>query len=501
MKKQFIKFTNSEEQKKSPAKTQNDGNLKISDFLHRNIYDYAIDVAEDRALASFRDGLKPSQRRIVKALVDAGAFSSRPTVKSAKIVGDTMGKYHPHGDSGIASALATLVNSQYPIVYGHGNWGSLTDGPASTRYTECRLSDLGMKFIECSEVADMVPNYSGEYMEPIDFPTRVPNFFVNGCEGIAVGIACSIPEHNMGEIIDAFRTVIRKHGTATTDDILKHIKGPDYRYGGRIVSPKAELKQLYETGSGTITYECVYDIAKQGAKTVLTITEYCPGFSPNKFQDAMIKLIDSGDVVYANDSSTKTEPCKFEVVLKNEKVFEEKVHKHLICKKSYKFYALDRKKSDSAERDVDTRIIEPNMVQLMNMWVEYRRQVETKMLDLELRKDLEKSYKCRLRLAAVENLNTIKKSLESDNPNKFLEENLDILKKEPRLGDIVGSEFISELRLNAIRKIDTEKIQKELKEITKEIDGIEADKKDIDSVLLRQLNQLKPFVTERKLKA
>lgn len=494
MKKQFVTLT---EDKKTQT---SDGVLKISNFLHKNIYEYAVDVAEDRALASFRDGLKPSQRRIIKALIDDGAFSNKPTMKSARVVGSTMGKYHPHGDSGIESALATMVNSQYPLVYGHGNWGSLTDGPASTRYTECRLSDLGMKFIEGMEVATMVPNYSGEYLEPIDFPTRVPNFFINGCDGIAVGIACSIPEHNLGEIIEALKTVIKKGDKVKTADIMKHIKGPEYKYGGKLISSKEEIAEVYEKGSGTLTFECEYNLTKQGTKQVLTVTGYCPGFKPTSFQNAMIKLIDSGEVVYANDSSTKDEPCKFEVILKNDKVFEAKIHKHLICKESYKFYALDRSKSTSAERDVDTRIMEPNMVTLMKMWIDYRREIETKLIDLELKKEAEKSYKCRLRLAAVENLDIIKKSLEADNPTKLLEEKLPILKKEPKLGDIVGSEFISDLRLSAIRKIDTDKIKKEISEIEKETARLNAERADIDSVIVKHLNALKQFSTERKLK-
>lgn len=172
----------------------------------------------------------------------------------------------------------------------------------------------------------------------------------------------------------------------------------------------------------------------------------------------------------------------------------------MICKESYKFYALDRSKSNSPERDVDTKIIEPNMVTLMKMWIDYRREIETKVIDLALSKEAEKSYKCRLRLAAVENLDIIKKSLESDNPIKLLEDKLPILKKEPKLGDIVGSEFISDLRLAAIRKIDTDKIKKEIDEIAKETKRLEADKADIDSVIVKQLNELKQFATERKLK-
>lgn len=496
MKKNFVTLT---QNRKEPA-SQTDGVLKISDFLHKNIYEYAKDVAEDRALASFRDGLKPSQRRIIKALVDAGAYPTKPTIKSAKIVGDTMGKYHPHGDSGIESALATLVNSQYPLVYGHGNWGSLTDGPASTRYTECRLSDLGMKYIECSEVADMVPNYSGEYLEPIDFPTRVPNFFINSCEGIAVGVSTSIPEHNLGEVIDAFKTVIKKGDRTTTKDILKSIKGPEYSYGGKLLSTEEEVEAVYEAGSGTLTFECDYSLTKQGSKTVLTINEYCPGFFPDKFQDAMIKLIESKDVEYANDSSTKDVPCKFEVIMRNPQVFEAKIHKHLVCKKNYKWYALDRSKSSVADRDVDTRVLEANMLTFMKKWVDYRREIETRVIDIDLEREAEKSYKCRLRLAAVENLDIVKESLEAANPTKFLEEKLDILKAEPRFGDIVGSEFISDLRLSAIRKIDADKIEKEISDIGKEIDRLNAERADIDSVIVKQLNSLKQFASPRKLK-
>ena len=496
MKNKFITPVKKEETDKSVGQDT----LLISNFLKKNITEYAKEVCEDRALASYKDGLKPSQRRIIKALLDAGAVNTKPTVKSAKIVGDTMGKYHPHGDSGIESALATLVNSQYPLVYGHGNWGSLTDGPASTRYTECRLSDFGMKFLECNEVAELVPNYSGEYLEPIDFPTRVPNFFINGCYGIAVGVSCNIPEHNLGEVIEALKVVVKKGDKATTADIMKHIKGPDYRYGGRILSTPEEIAAVYEAGNGTLRFECCYKLEKQGTKSILTITEYCPGFDPGKFQDAMIKLMEDKSVIYANDSSTKTEPCKFEVILKNEAVFEAKVHKHLICKQNYQFISLEREKSTSPERDVDTKIITDNMVTLMKKWVAYRRQVETKLIDLELRKEAEKSYKCRLRLDAVEHLEVIKKSLEAENTNKFLEEKLPILKTEPKLGDTIGSEYISDLKLSAIRKIDTDKIKSEIAEIKKVTDKLTADRNDIDSVIIKQLNALKQFSSERMLK-
>lgn len=490
-------FVTAKEKKKEPAVIPENG---VSKLLHKNIKEYAIDVVEDRALESYKDGMKPSQRRLIKALVDAGAFFNRSTVKSAKIVGDTMGRYHPHGDLGIYGALATLVNSNYPIVFGQGNWGTLTDGPAASRYTECKLSELGMKYIEGLEVAEMVPNYSGECMEPVEFPTRVPSFFINRCDGIAVGIACHIPDHNLGEIVDAFKTVVKKGDKTTTADILKHIKGPDWKYGGKILSTPEEIAEVYDNGKGSIRFECEYNLSKQGTKTVLTITGYCPKFSPKNFQDEMIKLIESGDVVYANDSSTKTEPCKFEVIMKNEATFEAKIHKHLITSMNYQFYALDRSKSNAPDRDVDTKIISPNFVTLMKMWVDYRRTVETKLIDLEISKLNENWYKNKCRLEAVKNLNTIKSSLEVSDPEDYLDKHLPLLKRMSKIGNVVGSSYISDLKLSSIRKIDEGKIEKEIANIEKELEKLNNDKNNIDKVIIKHLDELKHFSKPRILK-
>ena len=474
--------------------------IDISQLLLKNIHEYAIDVAEDRALASFRDGMKPSQRRLLKALIDDNAFNNRSTLKSAKVVGDTMGKYHPHGPDGLYGALTTLVNSQYPIVFGQGNWGNLTDPPAASRYTECKLSALGMKFIECSEVAEMIPNYSGEYLEPIDFPTRVPNFFLNGCNGIAVGIACSIPEHNLDEVVSALKTVIKKGAKTTTDDILKHIKGPEYKYGGKLLSTPDEIKQVYDIGHGSLRYECNYDIIKKGSNTILIITGYCPGFAPDSFQDRMIKLIETGDVVYTNDSSTKEEPCKLEVVIKNFDVFEESIKKHLQKTIKYQFYALDRTKSDSIESDVNTKIFSPNMINLMKMWIDYRRIIETKMIDLELNKLTETEYKHKCRLAAVENLDIIKRSLEDNNPEKYIAKNIKLLQTTPKCNTIVGVDYILELRLSSIRKIDAVKIKNELIKIGNNKKELTKDRANIDLVIIKHLDELKRYSTPRILK-
>lgn len=472
----------------------------VSKLLYENIKEYAIEVAEDRALSSYKDGLKPSARRIIKALVDASAYSNKSTIKSAKIVGDTMGKYHPHGDMGIASALATLVNSNYPIVFGQGNWGSLTDGPASTRYTECKLSDFGMKFIECLNVADNVPNYSGEYMEPIDFPTRIPLYFLNESLGVAVGVAGKTPNHNLNEILDAFKYLIKNGEKATYKGMFKYFNGPDYKYGGKIVSTPEEVMQVYAEGKGTIKYECDYELITTEKNPVLVITGYCPGFYPDKFQLSMNEYIESGDLLYVNDNSTKNDPCHLEIVMKDISFFENKLHKAIRTSCSYQFYALDRVPSTDPTRDVETKILASDFMSLMKKWLDYRRDIERRMLEHD-RVDLElQIYKLKCRMEAAKHLDVVKKCLEQEDSEKYLEENLSLLKRQKSCNDVIGSKYITNLKLNTIRKLAITEIQNEIDKTDESLKEIVKKLNNLDDVIVEQLNSLKKFNKPRKLK-
>ncbi|MBO7526343.1 MAG: hypothetical protein J6T74_00425, partial [Clostridia bacterium] len=197
--------------------------LNAETMFHKNMKVYGLDVLEDRALADYRDGLKPAQRRLMWTAKELKATWDNKTVKSARITGDCMGKYHPHSSS--YGSLGTLVDCEYPMIYGQGNWGSLTDGAAAERYTEAKISQLGMKMLECMDVADYVPNYTGEFKEPIVLTTRVPNFFINECAGIAVGLSCNIPAHNLKEVVDAMKVVVKKGEATKLKDIMKFLKG------------------------------------------------------------------------------------------------------------------------------------------------------------------------------------------------------------------------------------------------------------------------------------
>ena len=471
-----------------------------TNLLEKNITDYGTEVICDRAIADFRDGLKPAQRRIMKAASDLHAFWDKRTVKSARIVGDTMGRYHPHGDVGIYSSLVTMANAEYPAIHGEGNFGSLTDGAAAPRYTEAKISPIGMKMLECECVTEEVPNYTGEFKEPVVISTRVPYFFVNSCDGIAVGLSCSIPSHNLKEVVEALKTVVKKGDKVTVKDIMKYIKGPDYKYGGKILSAPEEMVPLYKTGVGKVKYECDYTIKPERKAFLVTITGYCPGFQPSTFIDKMIKYMKEkkDTILYVNDSSTKTEPCKLEVMVKSKEVFEELVHKELICSEAYRYYAIKRTKSTDPEKDIDTEVITDSPLNLMKQWIEWRKSEETKVCQGEREQTAEKKQRAEWRLLASKNLKTIVKALETEDPIDYLTKNLVGLKDDPRA--LEGAKYICDQRVIALRKVDQAETEKNISDLKKHIEELDYDIAHIDQVVVRELDKLKPFFKERTLK-
>lgn len=376
--------------------------------------------------------------------------------------------------------------------------GSLTDGPAADRYTEAKISQFGMKMLECMDVADYIPNYTGEFKEPVVLTTRIPNFFINECAGIAVGLSCNIPAHNLKEIVEAMKVVVKKGESTKIKDIMKYIKGPDYKYGGRILSTPKEIEEIYKTGEGTIKYECDYTLTKEKKNVLLTITGYCPGFSPNTFINKMISLIDDKVVIYVNDCSTKTEPCKLEVLINNEQDFEKKIHKFLIKSESYRFYAIEREKSNVVEKDIDTKILIPNMLELMNMWVDWRKDIETKMCQVEKKLTEEKKQKADWRLIASNNLKVLVKGLEDKDPIKFIAENMPGIKGTKTAID--AAKYICDQRIITLQKIDQDKMKKDIKDYEQHIKDLDNDIAHIDDVVIRELDKLKPFYRDRMLK-
>ncbi|MBI5991025.1 DNA topoisomerase IV subunit A [Clostridium perfringens] len=253
--------------------------MPLEEVMPDNYLPYAVEVAKDRALPDVRDGLKPVHRRILYGAYMLKAFPDKPYYKSARIVGDILGKYHPHGDSSVYDAMVILAqnfSTRAPLIDGHGNWGSVDgDGAAAMRYTEARLSSISMEMLRDIEknVVDMVPNYSDSEMEPKVLPARYPNLLVNGTFGIAVGLSTNIPPHNLREVIDGTLAYI-DNNEITTRELMNYIKGPDLPTGGVLIGEKT-LLSAYETGEGKVTLRAKAKIETlENGRLGIVITEF-----------------------------------------------------------------------------------------------------------------------------------------------------------------------------------------------------------------------------------
>ena len=290
---------------------------EYSELMQKSYIDYAMSVIVARALPDVRDGLKPVQRRTLYDMQELGISYDKPYRKCARIVGDTMGKYHPHGDSSIYEALVVMAQDfkkGQPLVDGHGNFGSIEgDGAAAMRYTEARLQkitqEVYLKDMD-KDVVNFVPNFDETEKEPEVLPVRVPNLLINGADGIAVGMATSIPPHNLGEVVDAVKAYMQDEDI-TTKGLMKYIKGPDFPTGG-IVANKDDLRQIYETGSGKIKLRGKVEVEKgKGGKQYLIITEIpytMIGANIGKFLNDVAALVDSKkttDIVDISNQSSK----------------------------------------------------------------------------------------------------------------------------------------------------------------------------------------------------
>ena len=290
---------------------------EYSELMQKSYIDYAMSVIVARALPDVRDGLKPVQRRVLYDMYELGIRYDRPYRKSARIVGDTMGKYHPHGDSSIYEALVVMAQEfkkGQPLIDGHGNFGNIEgDGAAAMRYTEARLEKLTQDaFLEDldKDVVDFIPNFDETEKEPSVLPCRIPNLLVNGSEGIAVGMATSIPPHNLSEVIDAVKAYMLDENI-TTAELMRYMQGPDFPTGG-IVTNKDELLSIYETGAGKIKLRGKVETEKgKNGRTNVVITEIpytMIGANIGKFLSDVAALAESKkttDIVDISNQSSK----------------------------------------------------------------------------------------------------------------------------------------------------------------------------------------------------
>ena len=316
---------------------------EYSELMQKSYIDYAMSVIIARALPDVRDGLKPVQRRTLYDMLELGTYYDRPYRKCARIVGDTMGKYHPHGDSSIYEALVVMAQDfkkGQTLVDGHGNFGSIEgDGAASMRYTEARLQkitqEVYLKDLD-KNVVDFLPNFDETEKEPEVLPVRVPNLLVNGADGIAVGMATSIPPHNLGEVADAVKAYMENEDI-TTEELMAYIKGPDFPTGGIVVN-RDELPAIYESGSGKIRIRGRVEVEKgKNGRQYLVITEIpytMIGAGIGKFLNDVADLVESRKAPEIIDISNQSSKEGIRIVLELKRGADTEKLKNLLYKKT-----------------------------------------------------------------------------------------------------------------------------------------------------------------------
>ena len=297
--------------------------IEIQEEMERSFLDYSMSVIVSRALPDARDGLKPVHRRILWGMYDLGARPDRPTMKCARVTGEVMGKYHPHGDRAIYDALVRMgqwFSLRHPLVHPKGNFGTPDDPPAAARYTECRLAPIAMDMLAGIEedTVDFVDNYSGEFTEPVLLPSRFPNLLVNGSQGIAVGMATNIPLHNLGEVIDATIHLLA-NPDATPDDLMEFVKGPDFPTGG-IMMGRQGIIDAYRTGRGSIRIRAVAEIEEGRTNDTVIVTKLPYQVSPSSVLLKIKELVDAGELdgIAAINNASSGDEIRLEIKLKRD---------------------------------------------------------------------------------------------------------------------------------------------------------------------------------------
>lgn len=361
--------------------------IKYEDEMKKSYIDYAMSVIVQRALPDVRDGLKPVHRRILYSMKELGNFHDKPHKKSARIVGDVLGKYHPHGDSSVYDAMVRLAqdfNMQAPLVDGHGNFGSIDgDSAAAMRYTEARLSPIAIEMLKDLDmgVVDMMANFDNTLKEPTVLPTRFPHLLVNGSSGIAVGMATSIPPHNLKEVINAAMALMDKPDM-TDKSLLKHIKGPDFPTGG-ILANEAELAEIYETGRGKMRVRAKIGLDKEYKRSlVVTEVPYTLAGNKTKVIEDIINLMNERRMDEVTDIRDESSKDGLRIIIEMKKG----VNPEALIQKLYKMTKLEDTFGVNLLAIKDKHPISFSLKGMLQEYVLFLKEIHEKRLRIELGK-------------------------------------------------------------------------------------------------------------------
>ncbi|UCD84592.1 MAG: DNA gyrase subunit A [Deltaproteobacteria bacterium] len=466
--------------------------VNIEEEMKTSYLDYAMSVIIGRALPDVRDGLKPVQRRILYAMKEMGNTHDKPYKKSARVVGDVIGKYHPHGDAAVyetAVRLAQDFSMRYPVIDGQGNFGSVDgDPPAAMRYTEIRMARLASELMEDidKETVEFGPNYDDSLTEPLVLPAKIPNLLVNGSAGIAVGMATNIPPHNLGEVIDGLIALI-KDPKITVEKLMKHIPGPDFPTAGFIYGRKA-IKEAYNTGRGIIQLRAraILEKQKRTERESIVITEIPYQVNKSKLIERISELVREKKIEGISDLRDESDRDGMRIVIELKKdeiaqVILNQLYKHTPMQSTFGIILL-------ALVNNQPRIL--NLKELLSHYLNHREEVVTLRCIYELRKAEERHHILTGLNIALEKIDEVIALIKkSPGPQ---EAKAGLIKKFS-LSEL-QAQAILDMRLQRLTNLEREKIVSELKEVSaliKRLKEILASKEEIYKIIVQELLEIK----------
>ena len=435
--------------------------LTVENVMEDSFLRYSMSVIIDRALPDVRDGLKPVHRRILYAMYKNGWRAPHATVKSARIVGEVMGKYHPHGDSSIYDAMVNLAQPwkmRYTLVEGQGNFGSMDgDDPAASRYTEARMDKVGAELLADieKETVDFRDNFDGTEKEPVVLPAALPNILLNGQMGIAVGMATNIPPHNLGEVVDATVALI-ENPEASLEDLMKHVKGPDFPTGAEVYGG-APMKQAYATGKGSVTIRAVANIEeRKNGRFNIVITEVPYGMSKESFIEKVRQLVLDKKLTHIADARDESARGKIRVVVELKKdAYPKKIlnqlYKMTDLQTNFHYNVL------ALVNGIQPRIM--GLKEILAEFVKHRQKVIRRRTEFDLRKAKERAHILEGLKIALDNIDEIIKTIREsyDDADKRLMERFG-------LSEIQAAAILA-MQLRRLQGLERDKIEAELQEL------------------------------------
>ncbi|MFP4016970.1 MAG: DNA topoisomerase (ATP-hydrolyzing) subunit A, partial [Halanaerobiales bacterium] len=464
--------------------------IAIEDKMREAYLNYSLSVIASRALPDVRDGLKPVHRRILYAASELKLNYNKPHKKSARVVGEVLGKYHPHGDSAVYDAMVRMAqsfNQRYQLIDGHGNFGSIDgDSAAAMRYTEVRLTELAEEILTDinQETVDFVDNFDGSLQEPVILPAQIPNLLVNGASGIAVGMSTDIPPHNLGEVIDALLHLL-KFPNARLDTLMNYIPGPDFPTGAQIVG-KNGILDAYRTGKGKIILRARTETEKVGRKKHIIITEIPFQLNKSRLIEEIADVVNKGKVENISDLRDESDQDGLRIVIE----LKPNADSELVLNRLYKYTSLQSSYRINMLALVGKKPEIMNLQTILQYFIDFRREVISRRTEFKLNKAEKRHHVLEGLIKAIDKLDLvisiIRNSSSTSEARESLQSKLKITEEQARA--------ILEMQLQRLVGMETEKLFAEAQELASDIKNykeILSNEEKLDEILRDELRDVK----------